>query len=87
MGLEEKHRQSLVSFLGVTSRSSQSSGCKGKHVGHHANARLFHFHAHSSATARQPGINKNVLDTFQWAYIYIHVLELFRFVQVSEKLI
>ena len=30
---------------------------------------------HRALTARQPVINKNILDTFlnQWAYIYIHV--------------
>ena len=52
-------------------------GPKEKHVGGHANACLFHFHARGSATARQPVINKNILDTIQWAYIYIHVHELF----------
>ena len=51
-------------------------GCK-KHVGGHANACLFHFHAQSSASAREPVINKNVLDTFHCACRYIHVLELF----------
>ena len=43
----------------------------------HANACLFHFHAQRSATAREPVINNNVLDTFHLPYIYIHVLELF----------
>ena len=80
MGLEEKHNSPSWTSLPEAAKVCKElvkCGCKEKHVSGHANACLFHS-MHRALQLRDNLLSiKNVLDTFQWAYIYIHVLELF----------
>ena len=89
MRLEEKHNSPSWTSLPEAAKVCKElvkCGCKEKHVGGYANACLFHFHAQGSATARQPVINKNVLDTFQYTCMYLNYSMSSNYsVQVSAK--
>ena len=65
----QKQPKCVKSLSNVVAKKSMSAA--------YANACLFHS-MHRALQLRGNLLSiKNVLDTFQWAYIYIHVLELF----------